>query len=404
MSEGKMSKTLDVVEAGANSSSRVAILALSLGAFAVGTSEFMISGLLQTVAADLAVSVPTAGFLITGYALGVVVGGPAMALLTGGLNRRTTLLLLLTIFVLGNLLCANAPSYALLLAGRVVTSFCHGAFYGLASVVGGALVASSHRARAVALVTAGVMVANVIGVPIGTAIGQALGWRSAFWVVALVGGIAATALVALLPSSVDRAGSRLLLEVRALARPRVLMGLGLCFVFTLGLFGLFSYITPMLVAVSGANAEELPILLLLFGLGSTVGVLVGGRLGDWNLMRGLIVAFAAQAITYGAILAFCQSLAAMYALMFALGAIGMVVVAPLKTIVLAAALDAPVLASTLASSALNLGVAVGAAIGALVVEGAGYGALPWIGLTCATSALIVALAFPLIATRVKAAL
>src|SRR5688500_12598043 len=139
--EGLMNGTLEVAGTGADSGSRVAILALSLGAFAVGTSEFMISGLLQTVAADLAVSVPTAGFLITGYALGVVVGGPAMAFLTGRLDRRTTLLLLLTIFVLGNLLCANAPSYSLLLVGRIVTSFCHGAFYGLASVIGGALVA-----------------------------------------------------------------------------------------------------------------------------------------------------------------------------------------------------------------------------------------------------------------------
>jgi MFS transporter, DHA1 family, inner membrane transport protein len=397
-----MSGTLEVAGTGADSGSRVAILALSLGAFAVGTSEFMISGLLQTVAVDLAVSVPTAGFLITGYALGVVVGGPAMALLTGRLDRRTTLLLLLTIFVLGNLLCANAPSYVLLLAGRVVTSFCHGAFYGLASVVGGALVAPSHRARAVALVTAGVMVANVIGVPIGTAIGQAFGWRSAFWVVALVGGIAAIALVALLPSSVGGAGSRLLLEVRALARPRVLIGLGLCFVFTLGLFGLFSYITPLLVAMSGANADQLPTLLLLFGLGSTAGVLAGGRLGDWSLMRGLVIAFGAQIIAYGAILAFGQSLEAMYLLMFALGAIGMVAVAPLKTLVLAAAHNAPMLASTLTSSALNLGVAAGAAIGGLAVDqGVGYGALPWIGVTCATFALIVATASCLIDGRVK---
>src|SRR5688572_17953287 len=279
-----MSRTLEVVRSGAHKGSRAAILALSLGAFAVGTSEFMISGLLETVAQDLSVTVPTAGFLITGYALGVVVGGPAMAVLTGKLDRRTTLLLLLTIFVLVNLLCANAPSYSLLLVGRIVTSFCHGAFYGLASVIGGALVAPGHRARAVALITAGVMVANVIGVPIGAAIGQTFGWRSAFWVVALVGGIAAIALVALLPSSVGGAASRLLAEIRALARPRVLIGLGLCFVFTLGLFGLFAYITPLLLEVSGARADQLPTLLLLFGLGSTAGVLGGGRLGDWNLM------------------------------------------------------------------------------------------------------------------------
>ena len=384
-----MSRTLEVVRSGADKGSRTAILALSLGSFAVGTSEFMISGLLETVARDLSVTVPTAGFLITGYALGVVVGGPAMAVLTGKLDRRTTLLLLLTIFVLGNLLCANAPSYSLLLVGRIVTSFCHGAFYGLASVVGGALVAPGHRARAVALITAGVMVANVIGVPIGAAIGQTLGWRSAFWVVALVGGVAAAALVTFVPTSVGGAGAKLLREVGALARPQVQLGLGLCFVFTLGLFGLFSYITPLLSTLSGASRDQLPVLLLLFGLGSTAGVLGGGRLGDWNLTRGLMVGFAAQVVVYGAILGFGQSLSAMYVLMFALGAIGMLVVAPLKTAVLVAAQDAPMLASTLTSSALNLGVAGGAAVGALLIDhGAGYNALPWIGVLCATLALL----------------
>jgi DHA1 family inner membrane transport protein len=387
--EGWMSVTLEARTGAAEKGSRAAILALSLGAFAVGTSEFMISGMLETVASDLSVSVPTTGFLITGYALGVVIGGPATALMTARLDRRVALLLLLTIFVLGSLACANAPSYELLLAGRIVTSFCHGAFYGLASVIGGTLVPPGRRARAVALIMAGVMVANVIGVPFGTAIGQAFGWRSAFWVVALVGGIAAASLVVLLPASAARNDTKLLSEIGALARPKVLIGLGLCVVFCVGLFSLFTYITPLLVKVSGAAPEQLPVLLLLFGLGSTAGVLGGGRLGDWNLTRALIAGFAAQVLAYGAILGLGESLAAMYVLMFALGAIGMIVVAPLKTMVLLASQDAPMLASTLTSSALNLGVAAGAAVGALLIDhGAGYDTLPWIGVVCATLALL----------------
>jgi DHA1 family inner membrane transport protein len=369
-------------------SPNVAVLALALGAFAVGTSEFMISGLLGEVAADLDVPIPSAGLLITGYAGGVAVGGPLMAIATGWMDRKRQILLLLAVFVAGNLICALAPSYALLLLGRIVGAFCHGAFHGAASVVAGRLVPEGRRARAIALVTAGVMVANIIGVPLGTALGQLVDWRAAFWAVSILGALAALTLATLLPTDVGRGSGRLLTEARALLRPQVLHGLGLSFCFTVGLFCLFTYISPLLMEVSRAEAGSIPLLLVLFGAGATVGVLAGGRLADWNMRAAIAIAFSAQVVTYLAVAVFCTDLPAMVGLLFLLGVTGMLAVAPLKTLVLNGALDAPGLAATMTSSTLNLGVAVGAAVGsALLAAGAGYAALPGVGVACAAVGL-----------------
>jgi DHA1 family inner membrane transport protein len=177
-------------------SSRRAVLALSAGACAIGTSEFMISGLLRDVAADLLVPIPSAGLLISGYAAGVAVGGPLVTIAVGRLDRKLQVMVLLGLFVLGNLICAAAPSNGFLLAGRIVSAFSHGAFYGVASVVATMLVPSGQRARALALVSVGVMVANVVGVPLGTALGQVAGWRVAFWGVCGLGAVSAIALLA----------------------------------------------------------------------------------------------------------------------------------------------------------------------------------------------------------------
>ena len=371
-------------------SPRNAILSLSLGAFAIGASEFMISGLLRDVAADLGVTIPTAGLLITGYALGVAVGGPLMAILTGRLGRKEQLLLLIGIFITGNMLCATAPSYFVLLVGRMVGAFCHGAYHGTASVVAGTLVPAEQRVRAIALISAGVMIANVVGVPCGTALGQAVGWRAAFWAVSVLGATAAAALMLCLPAEIGVAPMKLRSEFKALARPKVLLGFLLSFLFCLGLFGLFTYMTPLLTTVSGAKPEQIPTLLLLFGLGATVGVIGGGRLADRGLTLSIAIAFAAQIAVYTMIVCFSSSLAAMYFLLFMLGAVAMAAVAPLKTLVLSAAFDAPGMASALTSSTLNLGVAIGAAIGALLLHnGLGYSDLPFIGIASASMGLLI---------------
>jgi DHA1 family inner membrane transport protein len=360
--------------------SRNAILALSLGAFAIGASEFMISGLLAEVAADLEVTIPLAGLLITGYALGVTVGGPLTSILTGRMNRKNQLLLLVALFVCGNLLCAVAPSYELLLAGRIMGAFCHGAFYGTASVVAGMLVPSGHRARAIALISAGTMIANILGVPGGTALGNWIDWRAAFWAVSLFGATAALAISTFVPDRQQAGSVKLSTEFRALVRPQVVMGLVLCVCFTIGLFTFFSYLTPLLVDVSGADPDVIPLMLVLFGVGSTFGVLLGGKLADWQIATSIAIALAAQASVYFAFWVFSANLTATVTLIPLVGFAAMIAVAPLKTLVIRTASDAPGLASTMTSSANNLGVAAGAALGALLISnGVGLAYLPLIG-------------------------
>lgn len=371
-------------------SPRAAILALSLGAFAIGTSEFMISGLLGDVAADLGVSIPSAGLLITGYAGGVALGGPMMTFATGRFSRKHQIVLLLAVFVVGNVVCALSTSYGMLLGGRIIGSFCHGAFYGSASVAAGTLASVEYRARAVALVSAGVMVANVAGVPLGTAIGQMAGWRTAFWGVSGLGAVTAIALVLMLPSKLGGGCFDFGAEVRALLRPHVLTGLALGVCFTTGLFASFSYLSPLLTTVSGATPQQIPLLLVVFGSGATAGVLGGGRLADWRLRPAIALAFLAQVAAYAAMIVLSQNLSAMWFVLFALGVASMSAVAPLRMMVLNGAADAPGLASTVTSSAFNLGVALGAALGAcLLTNGVSYELLPVAGIAFAALGLAI---------------
>jgi DHA1 family inner membrane transport protein len=304
------------------------------------------------------------------------------------MDRKLQVILLLGLFVLGNLICAVAPSYGMLFVGRVVSEFSHGAFYGVASVVATILVPAEGRARSLALVSVGVMVANVVGVPLGTALGQAAGWRTAFWGVCGLGAISAIALLACLPNKLGANSGNVLSQLRAVGRPAVLIGLLLSACFTVGLFVCFSYVTPLLTTVSGATPEQIPLLLVLFGAGATVGVLGDGRLASNGLATTIAAAFVAQILVYAAIVFLCWSLVAMTVLMFMLGLAGMLTVAPLRMLVINAAIDAPGLASTLTSSTFNLGVAIGAAIGAVLLQlGVGYAHLPIVGICFALGGL-----------------
>jgi DHA1 family inner membrane transport protein len=366
------------------------VWALALGAFAIGTSEFMISGLLREVAGDLDVSIPSAGLLITGYAGAVAIGGPLMTIATGRLGQKRQIMLLLMIFIVGNVACALSASYGALLVGRIISAMCHGAFYGAASVAAGVLVPAGYHARAVALVSAGVMVANVIGVPLGTAIGQIAGWRTAFWGVSGLGVLAVLALALVLPASLQAGRSNITAQVGALLRPQVLTGLALGLCLTIGLFSCFSYLVPLLTTVSDAAPEQIPLLLMVFGAGATAGVLGGGRLADWRPRTAIILAFAAQIAAYAALILLSQNLAAMWALVFALGLCSMAAVAPLRMVVLRGAADAPALAATMTSSAFNLGVAIGAGLGAALLDaGIGYALLPVAGIGFAALALVI---------------
>ena len=383
------SNTVDLPVA-AVSKAPIVLAALSLGAFAVGTSEFMVGGLLNQIAADLEVPIPSAGLLITGYAIGVTLGGPAMTILTGRLRRRPQLLLLLAIFIAGNLVCALSSSFLQLLLGRIVTAFCHGAYIGSASSAAGAMVQSQHRARALAFVSAGVMIANILGVPSGNAIGQLLGWQTTFWAVTLLGAAAALSLAMLLPHDAGSRRISAVSEFRALGHRQVVLGLLHSLCFTCGLFTCVPYLTPMLTEIGHAQAGEVPLFLAVFGGGATVGVLLGGRLADWRLTMSVAIALLAQIVSYALLALSAANLPLMWIIVFLFGVAAMLAVAPLRMIVLAGAGEAPGLASTMSSSAFNLGVAIGAAVGAAMLAlGMSYTALPLAGIGFVLLGLVV---------------
>ena len=367
---------------------RFPLLALAIASFGIGTTEFVIMGLLPNVAQDLSVTIPQAGMLVSGYALGATFGAPVLAVATARMDRRRALLLLIGIFILGNLLCALAPSYWLLMGARVVTAFCHGSFFGLGAVVAADLVAPQRRAQAIALMFSGLTLANVLGVPFGTALGQAFGWRAAFWAVVGIGILAATALMVWLPRNIRPQGPGLLAEARTLGRSQVVLAMLISVISSASLFSVFTYITPILEHVTGVIAHNVTLILLLFGVALTLGNFVGGRLGDWRLMPAmigilvlLIAVLAAFAQTNREVWTACANI-------FGWGILAFALISPLQMRVVNEASGAPNLASTLNQGAFNFGNATGAWVGGSALDhGLGYGELPWIGAGLATLAL-----------------
>jgi DHA1 family inner membrane transport protein len=371
----------------------LALLALFAAAFAIGTSEFVIAGILPAVSTDLAISIPTAGLLVSLYALGVAVGGPVLATFTGRFERKLLLLIYVAIFTIGYVVCALAPNYPSLLIPRVVIALIHGAYFGTAMVVSTTVVEERRRGFAIALILSGLTVANIIGVPIGTAIGTAFGWRMTFWAVAGLG-VLSFALIALLvprdSAHADQRGS-LLTEIKVLAREPVYTSLAIILLQTIGQFALFTYISPLLTDVSGIPLNVVPWLLLIFGIGSTIGVLAGGRLADWKLMASLTGILAAQVVIYILMGVFVAAPWAMAVLVLIWGSTVFAFGSPVQTRILSNTQDAPLLAASLIPSAFNISIAAGAWLGGLMIDrGFGYHTLPWIGLVGAVLSVAVA--------------
>jgi MFS transporter, DHA1 family, inner membrane transport protein len=364
------------------------LLALAIASFGIGTTEFVIMGLLPDVAQDLGVSIPHAGLLVTGYALGVVIGAPIVAVATMSVPRKPALLGMVGMFVLGNLLCAIAPNYAVLMVARVVTALCHGAFFGIGSVVAADLVPPNRRASAIALMFAGLTLANVLGVPLGTALGQALGWRSTFWAVVLIGLVSAAAIAAWLPAKIPMKRANLLREVRVLREPQVLLAMLMSALASASLFTVFTYITPLLERVTGIAPQWVTGVLLLFGAGLTIGNIAGGRLADWKLMPSVIAAFVALIAVLATFVFTSHAAFGAVATVFAWGVVVFAVVPLLQLRIVDTAADAPNLASTLNQGAFNLGNATGAWLGGVAITlGVGYAGLPVIGALIALAAL-----------------
>ncbi|MBR9898573.1 MAG: MFS transporter [Rhodospirillales bacterium] len=365
------------------------ILALALASFGIGTTEFVIMGLLPDVALDLGVSIPDAGLLVTGYALGVTFGAPFLAIATARMDRRRALLLLISIFIFGNFLCAIAPDYWLLMMARVVTAFCHGAFFGLGAVVASNLVAPHKRVQAIALMFSGLTLANVLGVPFGTALGQELGWRSTFWAVVAIGIFAASALYFALPRKIAASTGSLWLEAKSLGKKQVLLAMLISVLASASMFSVFTYITPMLQEITGITPRQVTYVLLLFGVGLTLGNYIGGRLGDWRLMPAVIIAFVLLIAILATFTETLTSVIPAVATVMLWGVVAFALVSPLQMRVVNEASDAPNLASTLNQGAFNLGNAAGAWFGGIAItQGVSYQHIPWLGAAIAVLALL----------------
>ena len=382
----------------------LALFALAIAAFAVGTSEFVIMGLLPDIARDLDVSIPSAGMLVTGYALGVTIGAPIVAMITANVPRKRALMGLIALFIIGNALCAVAPNYTVLMIARVVTAFGHGAFFGIGSVVAASLVAPNKRAQAVALMFTGLTLANVLGVPLGTALGQIAGWRAPFWIVSGIALLAAGAVALWVPSRIEMQRASLAREFRVLRDPQVLMALGTSALASASLFAVFTYITPILEDVAGLSPHAVTLALLTFGLGLTAGSTLGGRLADWRLIPSLLAFLGAIAAVLMAFTVTMHDPLAAVITMLVWGVFGFAIVPSLQLRVVDKANDAPNLAATLNQGAFNLGNATGAWLGGSAISaGVALTSLPWVGVVCVLLSLGVMSASALLERRDAAA-
>ncbi|MDJ0379883.1 MFS transporter [Streptomyces sp. G-G2] len=370
----------------------LALLALAIGAFGIGTTEFVIMGLLPEVAAGYGVSIPTAGFLVTGYALGVVLGAPLMTVLGTRIPRKRMLMLLMGLFIAGNMLSALAPAFGVMLAGRVLASLAHGAFFGIGAVVAAELVAPEKKAGAIAMMFTGLTVANVVGVPLGTLVGQHLGWRVTFFIVAGLGVLGLLGIARLVPDLPRAEGVRIRHELAAFRNVQVLLAMAMTVLGFGGVFAAITYITPMMTNVAGFADTSVTWLLVLFGLGMVGGNLLGGRFADRRLMPLLYVTLGALALVLALFTFTAHHKAAAAVTITLIGALGFATVPPLQKRVLDQAAGAPTLASAVNIGAFNLGNALAAWLGGLVIAGGlGWTAPNWVGAALAASALVLAL-------------
>lgn len=369
----------------------LAVLALALGGFGIGTTEFVAMGLLPDIAAGFGVSEPTAGHVISAYALGVVVGAPTIAALTARVPRRALLLSLMAVFTLGNLASALAPSYATLVIARFVAGLPHGAFFGIAALAAAHLMGPRNRAKAVAYVLSGLTVATVLGVPLASWLGQAFGWRSAFALVVLIGLITLTALWFWLPAQLRTMHvTSPLTELGALRRPQVWLAVMVGMIGFGGMFAVYTYISTTMTDVAGLPRTLVPVALMVFGLGMVVGNLVGGRLADVSVVRALYLSLGSLSVVLLMFVAAAHNPWTALPVLFLIGTAGSAVGPALQTRLMDVAHDAQTLAAALNHSALNIGNAAGAWVGGLVIAaGLGYTAPAAAGSILAMCGLLV---------------
>ena len=367
----------------------LAIVALALGGFAIGTTEFVTMGLLPDIAGGVQASIPSAGHLISAYALGVVVGAPTIAALGARLPRRSLAVGLMAAFIAGNTLSAVAPGYTSLVLARFVAGLPHGAYFGVASLIAASLVPAHQRGRAVSSVMLGLASANVAGVPAATWLGQHLGWRSAYWAVVVVGALSVVAVLAVVPSIPGRSEATIRSELGALRRPQVVLTLLVATVGFGGMFAMYSYIAPTVTDEAGTSAGFVPVVLLAFGVGGVLGTALGGRLADRALFRSLVGATVAVGLLLGVVVLAAGDIVALTATVFAVAAAASTMVVLLQLRLMEVAGDAQMLGAALNHSALNAANAMGAWLGGLVIAaGLGYRAPSAVGVGLAALGLV----------------
>jgi DHA1 family inner membrane transport protein len=351
---------------------RLPVFALALGAFAIGTTEFVTMGLLPEMASTFGVSIPTAGWLISAYALGVVVGAPLLTAVAHRYPRRHVLVALMTLFTLGHVLSVLAPTFGVLVASRVVSALTHGAYFGASALVARRLATPGRPGQAMAMVATGVTVATVVGVPLGTAVGQNLGWRTTYGIVAVLGVLTIGAIARFVPN-LPAAGGDLGGELRAFGRPQVWLTLVITVLGFSGMFTVLSYITPLLTEVAGYRESHVPWLLVLFGLGTTFGNLLGGRLADWSIQRTLVVGFICLTVVFTLFWATSGNAAAAAIGVFSFGFNGFAMGTAIQARAILAAGGGASMVAASQQAAFNIGNALGAFLGgAVIAMGLGY--------------------------------
>lgn len=372
----------------------IPLLALALGAFGIGLTEFSPMGMLPIIANDLAVSIPTAGLLISAYAFGVLIGAPVMTLLFANMSRRNLLLMSMGMFTLGNLISAMADSYNVLLLGRIITSFNHGAFFGVGAVVAMSIVPAEKRASAVAAMFSGLTIATIGGVPLAAYIGEVIGWRPAFFAMALIGLVTMFALRMSLPPLVNEQKANVRNELRVLSKGPVLAALLLTVVSASAMFTVFTYIVPILQDETQASTVFVTSMLVLYGIGLALGNYLGGRFADRSLDLTLISSLVAVIVLLGIFAVAVSSKMIVAPLIFLWGIASFALVPPLQSLVVQEAKEAPNLASAMNIGAFNLGNALGALLGAGVINtGFGLASVPLAGAGTAMLGLIMVLLF-----------
>jgi DHA1 family inner membrane transport protein len=369
-------------------------LALALGGFGIGLTEFVIAGLLPQVAADFQVDEAAAGWLISGYALSVAAGAILLTAAVTKLPRKQVLIGLMVLFIIGNLVSALAPTYSVMLLGRIVAALCHGAFFGIGSVVAANMVEPRKRSGAIAIMFTGLTLANVLGVPFGTFLGQAAGWRSTFWAITGIGVVALIGIIALVPAprGIATTQTSLRTEFGAFRSKQVWLSLTVTVLGFGGMFGAFTYIAFILTDVSGFASAAVPWLLILFGVGTFLGNILGGKAADRFRDRTITVFLAGLAIVLAAFALLATNPVATVILLALMGGFGFGTVPGLQTRIMHFADHAPTLASSSNIAAFNVGNALGAWLGGLTITaGLGYTSPLWVGAALTFAALIVML-------------